>query len=118
MNYELKRDRTNGKTEAAIDPKHVLIATIEDKAVRAIAITLAWRRTTIVPALSGAAERRPETVARSRKEDIVTVRSCNFFTVNAVMCRPFPYAIIYKFLAFRFSRHPPTSAPVGCGGIV
>ena len=69
MNYELKRDRTNGKTEAAIDPKHVLIATIEDKAVRAIAIALAWRRTTIVPALSGAAERRPETVARSRKED-------------------------------------------------
>ena len=81
-------------TEVTVVPTHVLITAIEDKAVCVIANALVRRRTPIVSELSGEVERRPVTVARSRKKDTVAVGSSNLIALNAVLGSPLPCTFI------------------------
>ena len=74
------------------------IVTIEDEAVRAEAVVLARRRTPIVTDASSDAERRPVTVARSRKKDAVTIRAFYIIAVNSVLGCPCPCAVVQQFL--------------------
>ena len=60
-------------TAETVGAAYAVIATKEVKVVRAEVVVDVRRRTPIVTASPSVVERRPGTVARSRKEDVITV---------------------------------------------
>ena len=56
--------------------------------------------------------------ARSGKEDGVAVRGGELAAFHAVQLYPLAFGVFQQFLELGLRRHPPSAAPVGCGGIV
>ena len=78
-------------------PIHDLVTIVEVEAVRVVVVVVVVvrRRTPIVAIVTIIEERRPDTVARSRKKDAVAVWTSNIITINVMLFRPFPRAFIY-----------------------
>ena len=90
MRYALFCDGAYSMTVAATDAVHVLETNAEAEDVREVVVR---RRTPIVAAVTVVVERRPVTVARSRKEDAVAIRPSYLVAFNAVLRGPFPSAV-------------------------
>ena len=82
-------------TEVTEVVDHVGRVAIEDEEVRAAVVAdLVRRRTPIGTEASSAAERRPVTEARSRKEEAVAIRAFYIIAVNSVIGCPCPCTVV------------------------
>ena len=114
MHYALFCDRANGEPVVSVAPTvQVVVAVVEAEAVRVDADVV--QRSRPVAAVATIVEGRTAAVARSGKEDTVTVRTCHFHAFHSVLGCPLPSTFIPEFFYFCLSRHAPIVAPF-CGG--
>ena len=119
MRFALFCDGAYSPTVVAIVVAHALATIVKVEDVRVVAVVVVVRRRTpIVAVVTIIDERCPVTGARSRKEDMVAVRSRYLVTILAVLCSPCPITVIYQFLLFFFRRHSPTATPISSRCIV